>query len=587
MYCTPASPNISSTSKDPHFYFYDFNLPLDSSSNYISSCSPKQNYRDRLYDNVPRQKLDNLARSRSESISAAVLLEESAYRPIAEVKPFFVYSTTEQAVASAEQRLYDAVYNLSRNRSTLTPTPKTFSTPVIPRRNAMTPQPIMGTSRTIWPKSADNSSNVQINRSFSIGNTQHDVSVPISRQHSSAGVTIGRRSFYPVYRGGNVNTPVVTQKNPSYYSPTNEFIPERYSQNNAYFTPINANHDYSTKLYGHSYLDNVQCVPEPRSYVHNSPSNSAQHKNAAPRMQLDDRANKLIDSPGWTRHQYSSDNSLSIDEISSIPTTYSSTRVSCQSCNKRGIDCGNQAYSDTFVKSKKNSVSSTGCNQGEPIYNTCNKKKAPLPPYDSLYSISNITYSSSSSAYSSSSTPPELSELSVNVNEYRSNTPPPYMKIPHSPRPSNDIRSKINIAPPRPECKPHIPKTIAAVSPNHVSTVSVPEIYEINSRPNSAIPFDNKSVNEMPICLKKYSTLRPTKPPPPPPHQIMRSFASKLPEKPIPKEPKKNKKNDKVALKRAQSKLSFVDAFFQTGLGYFFLFFSNLSYYNNLLIVFF
>ncbi|KAE9549456.1 hypothetical protein FO519_007331 [Halicephalobus sp. NKZ332] len=486
---------------------------------------------------------------RSTSINSKYLEQDSSLRPIAEVKPFFVYSTTEQAVASAEQRLYDAVSTLTRRRAAVTPTPKTYSTPMNSRRNAMTPQPVMGTSRgAIWPNHGYGYPSSHVNRSVSIGSAQQDFPYSISRQNSTVGVTIGRRSFYPVYRGCNINSPPVQNSfGPVYRTPMEDFVTKRYPQNETYF-----GNRSKEGMYNHPYLDNRQ-HSDLNNFVHDSqvPSHYAMFNNAGARMHSGDRANKVFDSLEWTHYPCSNNNSLSVDEFPSSPTIDSLVRQTCRSCNLKGVDCGNGgAYNDIGQKRKQSKSS--------PPLNRISAKEESEKYFGK---ISNIAYSSSSSAYSSGSTPPEpVGELSINTNDKIDSS----MMLEFSY--SRPTISKINVAPPRPDSKPRPPKTIAAVSPNHVSTISIPEINEL--RPTSTIPFEKSSMNKERPMPKRYFTLRPTRPPPPPPHRDNRSFTpvlrSSVSTSTSPVSPRRNKKGQKAEVKRAHSKITLVDNFFQT-----------------------
>uniref|UniRef100_A0AC35GFV9 Uncharacterized protein n=1 Tax=Panagrolaimus sp. PS1159 TaxID=55785 RepID=A0AC35GFV9_9BILA len=221
------------------------------------------------------------------------------------------------------------------------------------------------------------------------------------------------------------------------------------------------------------------------------------------------------------------------------------------------------------------------------------KQRAP-PPYDALYSVSNI--SSSSSAYSSGSSPLEPSDLTISTS---ADYPPEMLSVPLSckvnyapPRPiakpqtiaavsPNHISTvsipestelppratsaihfeNINYAPPRPIAKP---QTIAAVSPNHVSTVSIPESTELLPRATSAIHFENSNNKKDNGQSRRYSTLRPSKPPPPPPHQnstpLQNKSLSTISIIPSPKlVTKRSKRDERAAMLRAQSKITLME----------------------------
>ena len=576
MYCLPGSSYITSTSTDSPLYFYDFHLrnqysntKADGGNPQNYRCGSKENFTDRLYDNVPRLKADNLSRSRSASINSAYLEQDPSFRPIAEVKPFFVYSTTEQAVASAEKRLYDAVSTLTRRRAAVTPTSKTYSTPMTSRRNTMTPQPVMGTGRNVWGNDIYGYSSPGLNRSVSVNVNQHDVPYSISRQNSTVGVTIGRRSFYPVYRGCDINSPPAPSSfTPIYRAPMDDFMAKRYPPSENYFP-----NRPKEMIYGHSYLDNNRHM-ELNNFVHNSqlPSHYAMFSSAASRMHSGDRTNKVFDSPEWTHHYCYNNNSLSVDDFASVPAIDTQVRQTCRSCSIKGVDCVNGGGYGDIGQKRKQSKSSPPLNRvptKSEKYSANNRTKDSLPPYDSLYSVSNIAYSSSSSAYSSGSTPPEpAGELSINTNDKVNST---MLELSSYPKP---ISSNINVAPPRPDSKPKPPKTIAAVSPNHVSTVNIPEYNDI--RPTSTIPFEKSLTTSERPAPKRYFTLRPTKPPPPPPHQNLnqnnRSVTPPLQKSCVsasntPLNPRKIKKHGKSDIKRAHSKITLVENFFHTGLG--------------------
>uniref|UniRef100_A0A7E4V320 WH1 domain-containing protein n=1 Tax=Panagrellus redivivus TaxID=6233 RepID=A0A7E4V320_PANRE len=521
----------------------DSRRPFIQSTQYSSPVQGDNDYNNRLYDNVPQSRIPPLARNRSFSGSSASLYEaDDLLRPIAEVKPFPVYSTTEQAVASAEQRLYDAVTTLNRRRAA--GAYSSYSTPMNVRRNSVSSlQPTMfsngvGSSPGIIRPKPICGYSPAVSRSASV---QHGNQTPIlahsNHYYPSSGVTVGRRSYFPVYRNDTdfrtQATDAFTRRTTS--KPSVHEIPVRCDQ-----TPI-ARSSYPTPEAVYATTTRVRSrqspgypndgYSSPGFTVLKRPSHYAV-SNGLASMQFnssDHSANKAVDGLKWTQP---ANNQLRFDDSPRPPPSRMEGQKQCLSCTLKGVTCPGVRHSDLRYEHPRMhsqqlprrhvSRSSPPTTRGLPIpkkpfpteLNLHGKPREP-PSYDAFYQSN--AYSSSSSAYSSGSSPPEPVDSSVVSADSPLSVSFPAMStsafVPPVP--------KVNKVPPRPGHKPRpMPQaTIAAVSPNNVSTVSVSEdpASALPPRASSAIPFESASTKATP---KKYSTLRPgrpTVPPPPPP----------------------------------------------------------------------
>ena len=571
---------LPESSSTKGFYFYDFHLSnrdphvLNSqpqSSNYRSypnsqNFYQREDFNNRLYDNVPRKPLVSQLKHSSSS-----QFNEIPIRPIAEVKPFYVYSTTDQAVASAEQRLYDAVSTLSRRRAAMTASETQFSPMDSSYRNSVKPQTIINSSANIIrPKPVYGYPN--IHRSVSIGHDDASIhrdpyrSTPASHNDS---YTCSKRSYYPVYRHCGVtmiSPPSTCTLSRRSSAAVEHYGPKNYSTQETYCSPFVPPTRSKNSFYRTSFMDSPyelnqneakQYSATELGYVRNRPMNQSPYavsNNAAcMRNGFVERVNKSS-----LEDTHFDENSLHLrDDLTTVPTTNSKLRKGCRSCVTKGVDCasGQVIVDKEAIERKKSLKTSLNLEKASnlPHFDSCapileRKQRAP-PSYDALYSVSNI--SSSSSAYSSGSSPLDPSDLTTTAESAAE-----MLSIP--------LNCKVNYAPPRPHAKPF---TIAAVSPNHVSTVSIPETSVLPPRATSALHFNSVHNKEL-GRTRRYSTLRPSKPPPPPPHQQLTSQQNKS-AIPSPKlVSKRNKREERATILRAQSKISLMENFFQTGLNF-------------------